>query len=383
MGSQKPVIVYAASGYTGRLTCEALARLKVPFVAAGRNKARLEEVAQEMRAKGADCVAQAAEHTPRGLRELFRGSKVVVNISGPFSLLGHAVVDAALVEGCHYVDSTGEQDFMLDVRKEYGPAFEKARLLLAPSVAYLWGVGCIAADLCLETPGIDSLEVAYAPPTLQTMASLQSVMRAARREGYSIVDGHARLLPPAEVRHASVPGRGRVAGVRIGAGETTFFEGDGRIRNCETLFCNPTLVRATPMLKAWHGLGATGLISGDALDRWSDELVARFKKNPPPEDPETHRYVVVASGKGPSAAVRVVVNGTSAYALTGFLCGVAAQAALEGKIVRHGYASVSQAFGARYAAKRLEEFGTTMTVEADGAPRGASAPRTNQVAARA
>jgi short subunit dehydrogenase-like uncharacterized protein len=96
MSSPKPVVVYAASGYTGRLACEWLARLGVPFVAAGRNQARLEEVAQQMRALGGDCEARAAEHTPRGLRELFRGAKVVVNISGPFSLLGHAVVDAAL-----------------------------------------------------------------------------------------------------------------------------------------------------------------------------------------------------------------------------------------------------------------------------------------------
>ena len=37
----KPVIVYGASGYTGRLVCEYLREYNVPFVAAGRDKARI------------------------------------------------------------------------------------------------------------------------------------------------------------------------------------------------------------------------------------------------------------------------------------------------------------------------------------------------------
>ena len=160
MSSRKPVVVYAASGYTGRLVCEALTRLRVPFVAAGRSQARLELVANEMRARGADCEARSAEHSPPALRDLFRGAEVVINVSGPFSLLGHAVVDAALVEGCHYLDSTGEQDFMLDVRRQYGDRFEKAKRLLSPSAAFLWAPGTAATERCLEAyPELDSFDV--------------------------------------------------------------------------------------------------------------------------------------------------------------------------------------------------------------------------------
>ena len=34
----KPVIVYGASGYTGRLICEYLREFNLPFVAAGRDR---------------------------------------------------------------------------------------------------------------------------------------------------------------------------------------------------------------------------------------------------------------------------------------------------------------------------------------------------------
>ena len=40
--STRPVVVYGASGYTGRLVCEFLRHYGLPFVAAGRDKARLE-----------------------------------------------------------------------------------------------------------------------------------------------------------------------------------------------------------------------------------------------------------------------------------------------------------------------------------------------------
>jgi len=36
MSTDKPVIVYGASGYTGRLVCEYLREYNVPFIAAGR-----------------------------------------------------------------------------------------------------------------------------------------------------------------------------------------------------------------------------------------------------------------------------------------------------------------------------------------------------------
>ena len=38
--SDKPVVVYGASGYTGRLICEYLREYHVPFVAAGRSEER-------------------------------------------------------------------------------------------------------------------------------------------------------------------------------------------------------------------------------------------------------------------------------------------------------------------------------------------------------
>ena len=44
MSDKKPVVVYGASGYTGRLVCEYLREYGLPFIAAGRSADRVNEV---------------------------------------------------------------------------------------------------------------------------------------------------------------------------------------------------------------------------------------------------------------------------------------------------------------------------------------------------
>ena len=51
--SGKPVVVYGASAYTGRLICEYLREYNLPFVAAGRDKTRVQEVVERIRCRAA------------------------------------------------------------------------------------------------------------------------------------------------------------------------------------------------------------------------------------------------------------------------------------------------------------------------------------------
>ncbi len=357
MSTARPVVVYAASGYTGRLVCRALARLGIPFVAAGRNPTRLDALVRELLAEGAQCEARTAAHTPTGLKSLFHGAQVVVNTSGPFSLLGRAVVEAALAQGCHYVDTTGEQDFMLSIRHELGAAFARERLLLAPSAAFLWALGTAAAEVCLETSGVERLQVVYAPPSLQTVASLQSMVRTVRRPGYAIVERALCRLPAGRMRPTPL----QQGAVSVGAGEAVFFIGDPRVHACETLFASAELVRALPLFRLWSHLGR--VVPGGVLDTLSDALVHKLKKEPPSEDPHSGRFVVVAVGEGSDTRVRVTLRGTSPYKVTGFLCAMAAENLLAERSRCFGYASLAQAFGARPVLQRLEEMGTAMTVE--------------------
>jgi short subunit dehydrogenase-like uncharacterized protein len=48
MSGKKPVVVYGASGFSGRLVAEYLREYKVPFIAAGRNRSRIEQVLKQV-----------------------------------------------------------------------------------------------------------------------------------------------------------------------------------------------------------------------------------------------------------------------------------------------------------------------------------------------
>ena len=77
MGS-KPVVVYGASGYTGRLICEYLREYNIGFTAAGRDKARIADALDKV--PGIDTVEYdivEVAHDVEPLTELLAGAKVV------------------------------------------------------------------------------------------------------------------------------------------------------------------------------------------------------------------------------------------------------------------------------------------------------------------
>ncbi|WFU72608.1 hypothetical protein QA642_00550 [Bradyrhizobium sp. CB2312] len=85
MSAKKPVIVYGASGYTGRLVCEYLREYNIPFIAAGRSAGKL-NAAMKANVAGietADYEVVEVPHTVSALSELFNGASVVLNTVGP------------------------------------------------------------------------------------------------------------------------------------------------------------------------------------------------------------------------------------------------------------------------------------------------------------
>ena len=54
--------------------------------------------------------------------------------------------------GAHYLDTTGEQDWLITCDEQYGADFAAAGLLLAPGVAQMYTTGEIAAEVASSSP---------------------------------------------------------------------------------------------------------------------------------------------------------------------------------------------------------------------------------------
>ena len=208
MSEKRPVVVYGVSGYTGRLVCEYLREYNIPFIAAGRDAAKVKTVVEKIPGiETADYEVVGVEHTLESLTKLFKGAHVVCNTVGPFIKYGSEAVEACLAAGCHYTDTTGEQDWVLLAQERWGAKFAAKGLLLAPNVAQMYTTGEIAANICLETPGLDTLDILVLWKGFPTYASTQTIFTILKAKWYYLVQNKFVEWDVAANFEVSVPGQ--------------------------------------------------------------------------------------------------------------------------------------------------------------------------------
>lgn len=109
------VIVYGATGYTGRLVAEYIALTypaDVRWAMAGRSLSKLEEVRGEMGISADVPLVTANADDPASLRAMCERTKVVISTVGPYQLYGSDLVAACAATGTAYVDLCGEPAWM-------------------------------------------------------------------------------------------------------------------------------------------------------------------------------------------------------------------------------------------------------------------------------
>jgi Family of unknown function (DUF5938)/Saccharopine dehydrogenase NADP binding domain len=238
MSEKRPVIVYGVSGYTGRLVCEYLREYNIPFIAAGRDKERVQAVVEKIPGiETADYEVVGVEHSVEALTKLFKGAKVVSNMVGPFIKYAPEVVEAALAAGCHYTDTTGEQDWVLLAQQSWGKQFAERGLLLAPNVAQMYTTGEIAANICLETPGLDTLDILVLWKGLPTYASTQTIFTILKANWYYLEQNKYVEWDLTASYEVSVPGQheSAIAVPWGGTAHPVWFKNDPRVSNCKVI----------------------------------------------------------------------------------------------------------------------------------------------------
>lgn len=113
------IVLFGATGFTGELTAEYLAR-NAPsgtrWAIAGRNRAKLESVRSRLTAIDPVLnelpLIEADSADPRSLGALASSAKVVITTVGPYIKYGEPLVAACAENGTDYVDLTGEPEFV-------------------------------------------------------------------------------------------------------------------------------------------------------------------------------------------------------------------------------------------------------------------------------
>lgn len=356
------VVVYGASGYTGKLICWQLAEEGIPFVAAGRSQLRLKEQMARVPELGNarfECVEVA--HDEEALTKLFAGKKVVYNVVGPFMQLSKPVAKAALNAGCHYFDTTGEGDWVRWLRDELGKEFKSKGLLCAPATSWMWLAGEMAAEIALETSGVDSLELLYLGGADVSVASAMSFFRMLANKQYYLKNGVLEEWPPATAYTVNVPGRHEIlTALPWGGGvEPLIYERDHRVRNCRVLTAmndpNVTqfIIGQLKMIEEKY----PG-ISRERREEITNEIGNRLVSTEPAREQQDKHYCLISChGRGRTQSVSVTLHGNCPYIQTGIFAATATREVLAGRQRKSGFSSACGAFGYRVFLRAIVEKG--------------------------
>jgi hypothetical protein len=220
--AQQRIVVFGATGYTGRLIAERLVAQGVRPVLAGRSSSRLSALADSL---GGLETVRADVMRKNSVFDLVGADDVLVSTVGPFVKWGEAAVRAAVAAGCVYLDTTGEPPFIRRVFEEFGPPAAKSGARLLTAMGYDFAPGALAGALALEAAGGDSVRVDvgyYAlggGPSSLSAGTRESLVGVTLGDGHAYREGRVRGVRAAErVRSFTVAGKAREA-ISVGGAE--------------------------------------------------------------------------------------------------------------------------------------------------------------------
>jgi short subunit dehydrogenase-like uncharacterized protein len=121
------LIVYGATGYTGRLVAEYLAQRygvggQVKWAMAGRSAAKLKAVRDLLALPAETPLVVADADDPKSLAAMVARAKAIITTVGPYQLYGDALVAACVAAGTDCLDLTGEPNWMHKIIREHDAA---------------------------------------------------------------------------------------------------------------------------------------------------------------------------------------------------------------------------------------------------------------------
>ena len=351
------ILLFGATGYTGRLTARALARRGADFAIAGRNRSKLEQLAAETDDPE---IRVAAVGDVDALVDALDGVKTMITCVGPFVKLGDTAVEAALAAGCHYIDSTGEGQFIRRLITEHDGRAREAGIAMAPALGFDEVPADVTATLAAEGLERPDITMTYAVPSAPSPGTAKTVIDSiVTSVGPWIVDGktvdirageHERWSPmpsPLGPRRAvSFPlAEGHLAPLHLDLNGLSLYVSVGRAQ--------ALALKGLPLAKVM--LGLPGLRSG--LATLIEKTVAG-----PEGDARDAAWTILAEARSGDSIRNVAMMGKDVYGVTAETLSAAAVRMAEPDFEETGVISPVQAVGLDRLQKELTAQGVSIDI---------------------
>jgi short subunit dehydrogenase-like uncharacterized protein len=335
----RPVLVYGAYGFTGRIVLESLAERGIEFIVAGRNAGRVEAVAAASGAGHRVFDLDDVTATHRALSNV----SLLLNAAGPFGSTAAPLLRACLRKRVHYLDVSGEV-----VPLEYAASLDAEAV--ARGVMILPGVGfdvvpsdCLAVHLAKRLPGATSLVLGIAGLNLLSRGSAYTFAEHAGLPVYVRKDGRLEPMRFRTQMRWLEYGHRRRPSIAVSWGDlVTAFRSTG-IPDIEVYF-EATFPR-------W--LGVTGnqyfgwMYRSQAARAWLNAYASTMPDGPTLAERRAERVVITGEASVGRDRVRATVATPEAYSFTGIAASAVIEQVLAGA-VKTGFQTPGTLLGADF-----------------------------------
>ena len=163
------LVVFGATGFTGRLVAEVLAQHGggegLRWGLAGRSRARLQALTAELGLPAKHPLIEADATDAQALRRLAAGTRAVITTVGPYQRGGEPLLEACIAEGTHYLDLCGEPAWMAAMIRRHDAAARAA----GARIVFSCGFDSVPFDL-----GVLALQHLARSRTGRPLAEVQS-----------------------------------------------------------------------------------------------------------------------------------------------------------------------------------------------------------------
>lgn len=327
------IVLLGATGYTGRLVAAELASGPEDFVLTARSEDHVAQLGAEL---GGSPTAVVDVTRPESLHATVSSGDVVINCTGPFAELGEPVVTAAIEQGAHYLDTTGEQRFMHRIERHHHTAAREAGVAVVNAMAFEFAIGDAACALAAaELDDVREIDVVYGIGSMQSSrGTRRSVLRVLASPGLSYRDGELHEEPTGARRRRVLLSGGERWAVSFPAGEVLTVPRYLSVRRVDGWMLMK--VRAARWLPR---VAPAGPALARLLLPLADRLLSRGPDGPTAEQRRQSRFTIRAEAVADDGNRScVTVEGRDPYGTTAAVLVAGARTALAGPVRTGGLA---------------------------------------------
>ena len=315
----KTLMIYGATGYTGRMAAQCAAAAGTPLILAGRNETALASLAARL---GVEYRVFALDDLASLDRSL-GGVGALLNCAGPYAMTADVLMHAAIRHGVDYLDVAAELGSYRLADALDAEALAAGVMLLPGSGGSVAMLGCLAGYLAARTSRPSGIRLAMHVSGSMSRGSIVSAMGSVTSETLARRAGTLVASPDAAIRQFD-----------FGNGAVDCFQ--------VTLPDLMTIWRSTgiPDIETFVHMSGNGFPQGEP---------AALADGPDEQERLAHRYRAVAEvTSGDGKVVRAILDTVNGYSFTAIAAAEACRRVLAGER-RPGYQTPAELFGNGFA----------------------------------